>query len=441
MRGVGHGRRDSASAQKPAVTDGKAGATTLPLNARRVGTEPDSVDWMPVMSIAVATFVMVTSEFLPIGLLTAMSRDLAVSQGRIGLAVTVPGAIAAVAAPALTVLSGRLDRRLLMLGLTVLVIASNLAVALAPNLAVLLIGRVLLGLNVGGFWAVAIPTGRRLVPESYGGRATSIISAGISVGTVCGLPAGALLGDIAGWRVAFAVAGSLGLLVLAAQVMLLPPIPVTHGIGIANLFGLFKGRQARVGLVATLLIAGGHFEAYTYLEPFLRQVARMEQAMITTALVVYGIAGLAGTFLGEAATARSVRQAFAGTALLLGLVVMLAPAVASGGAPTLGLVALWGVSFGAVPICINIWMYQASAEAYEGGSALVVSVFQIALAVGAFGGGLLVDGVGLVSAFVVAGVTVTLASGVIVLCGGGTGLRTLSEQEHTRCCRRSVSMS
>jgi len=345
-----------------------------------------------------------------------------------GLAVTVPGIIAAAAAPALTILAGRLDRRVVLLPLTSLIVASNLVVTFASSLSVLLVGRILLGLTVGGFWAFAIATGRRLVPEASGGRATSIISAGISIGTVCGVPAGALLGDIFGWRVAFAVAGGIAVLVLFAQMALLPKIKATQAIGLGHLAGLFKVRLAQIGLVATLLLAAGHFAAYTYFEPFLRQVTRMEQAMITIALVLYGVAGLAGTFLGEAAIARNVRLAFGGTALLLGFVVPLAPAVGNNTGLALCLVALWGLAFGSVPVCVNIWMYQASPEAYEGGSALIVTVFQIALATGAFGGGLLVDRAGLTTAFLVAGVTVASAGGVIILLGGRADRPIWSEQ-------------
>ena len=413
------------------MTEAKAATVVSPPGAASAGLEPGAAAWTAVASIAVATFVMVTTEFLPIGLLTAMASNLGVSEGRMGLAVTVPGVVAAVAAPALTVLAGSLDRRLVLLGLTFFIVASNLVVALAPNLSVLLIGRVLLGLNVGGFWAFAIAAGRRLVPEASGGRATSIISAGIAIGTVCGVPAGALVGHIAGWRVAFAVAGALSVLVLLAQMALLPKIRVTQAIGVSSLLDLFKVRQARIGLVATFLVAAGHFAAYTYFEPFLRHVTRMDQAMVTTALVLYGVAGIAGTFLGEAATARGVRLAFIGTALLLGFVVLLAPAIGSSTGLALGLVALWGLAFGAVPVCVNIWMYQAAPGAYEGGSALIVTVFQVALASGAFGGGLVVDHAGLTAAFLVAGVTVASAGGVIVLLGGQVDQTTRTDRGTT----------
>ncbi len=114
-----------------------------------------SSPWPAIFSLTVACFVMVTTEFLPIGLLTNIAPSLGVSTGTAGLMVTMPGIVAAVAAPALSLISGRLDRRLLMLGLSLLLMVSNLVAALAVNFPMMLLGRVLLGICVGGFWSFA----------------------------------------------------------------------------------------------------------------------------------------------------------------------------------------------------------------------------------------------------------------------------------------------
>ena len=157
--------------------------------------------WLAVTSIAVGTFAMVTTEFLPIGLLTAIAGDLGVSEGTAGLMVTVPGIVAAITAPVVTVAAGSIDRRILVVLLTALIVLSNVVAWLTPTFTIMLLGRVLLGLCVGGFWTFAAAIGRRLVPEASGGRATALIIAAISVGTVVGVPAGAMIGELASWRV------------------------------------------------------------------------------------------------------------------------------------------------------------------------------------------------------------------------------------------------
>ena len=150
--------------------------------------------WWAVASVAVGAFALVTTEFLPVGLLSDIAGEMKVSSGTAGLLVTIPGLVAAVAAPVLTVAAGRTNRRVVLLSLTAMFIVSNFMTALAPNFSVLLISRFFLGIGVGGFWTFAVSVGRQLVREQSRGRATAVILAGISVGTVCGVPAGALIG-------------------------------------------------------------------------------------------------------------------------------------------------------------------------------------------------------------------------------------------------------
>jgi predicted MFS family arabinose efflux permease len=368
---------------------------------------------MGVLSIALGTFVLVTSEFLPIALLSSISQSLDLSKGVVGLTVMIPGLIAAGAAPALAMLAGRLNRKTVLTCLTLLTTLSNLIVALAPNLTWLLVGRIFLGVAVGGFWTFSVAAGRRLVDERSGARATALISAGISIGTVLGVPAGAQFGGLFGWRAAFFAVTAFGLVVLLAQLWLLPSLVATRATTLKQLFGLFCVPRARIGLLAVMLVAGGQFTAYTYLEPFLRQVPGIQQTTLTTMLFIYGFAGIAGTFLGEAAANKNVRRAFIGASLLLGATLVTPAFSLPSISPAYVFVGLWGLAFGAVPVCIQIWMYQTAPAAYEGGSALFVAIFQLALAAGALGGGLLVDSAGLTSAMVVGGV-LCLATTVVI---------------------------
>jgi predicted MFS family arabinose efflux permease len=187
------------SVEPRASTGGSNSVDGMPCSTRRA--------WWAVSSIAAGTFAFVTTEFLPVGLLSEVAESLKVSSGTAGLMVTVPGLAAAVAAPLLSVAAGRTDRRIVLLALTTMLIASNFIVALASSFGALLIGRFFLGIGVGGFWTFAVGIGRQLVREQSRARATAVILAGISVRTVCGVPAGATIGGLAGWRVAFEVAG------------------------------------------------------------------------------------------------------------------------------------------------------------------------------------------------------------------------------------------
>ena len=368
--------------------------------------------WPGVWSIAAGIFLLVTTEFLPIGLMSPFARDMRISEGVAGFTVTAPGFVAALAAPVLTVLARDADRRTVVLTLSGAIVLSNLIGALAPNFAVFLVGRFVLGLAVGGLWTFAVAVGRRLVPESAGARATSIISAGISAGTVFGMPVGAVAGDWAGWRTVFAVNAALGLLVVLLQLAFLPRLPTGAAIDVRKLFAFAKIRMARIGLLASGFIASGHFIAYTFLEPYLRDVLGFGQSGVALALTGYAVAGIAGSFAGERFAVRDIRGAFIASAGAVGVTVI--AAAASQSVPAIVSVMAWGFAFGAVPVSVQMWMFTSSPRLYEAGSALMVSAFQIALSAGAAIGGLLVDASGIKSAFVIGGV-VCIAGAIIPL--------------------------
>jgi predicted MFS family arabinose efflux permease len=139
--------------------------------------------------------------------------------------VTVPGLVAAAAAPAAASFARGVDRRILLLVLSALIVGADLIVANATSFRMALAGRTLLGLCVGGFWAFAVAAGRRLVPDAAGDRATAIVLAGISAGTVLGVPLATAIGNAAGWRNAFRLVALLALAIGAAQLFLLPRLP------------------------------------------------------------------------------------------------------------------------------------------------------------------------------------------------------------------------
>ncbi|WP_173088659.1 MFS transporter [Devosia sp. 1635] len=381
-----------------------------------IGDRPSIRPWLAVASIAIGAFAMVTTEFLPIGLLSAIASDMGVSEGSAGLMVTVPGIAAAIAAPVLTVAAGSIDRRIFVVVLTALIVLSNVVAVLAPSFGVMLLGRVLLGLCIGGFWTFSAAIGRRLVTESAGGRATAIIIASISVATVAGVPAGALIGEWAGWRSAFLATAVLSVAALIGQALLLPKLPATRVVRVGDIFALFAVRQARIGLLATALIVTGHFAAYTYLEPFLKQVVALSPSMLSGVLAAYGVAGLLGTFAAEKALDQSLRVGFAGVMLLLSVALFLAMLFGGHSLAAIAFVTLWGLAFGGVPLGVQLWLYAAAPERFEIGSAMMVTVFQVALALGAFTGGVLVDGNGINSAFT-AGSLLALAAALTFLAG------------------------
>ncbi|GAA2282671.1 MFS transporter [Actinomadura luteofluorescens] len=363
-----------------------------------------------MLAVAAATFLVVTSEMLPVGLLTSIGPDLGVSAGTAGLAMTVPGLVAAVSAPALSAATARLDRRAVLAVLAGLLAAADLGSAAAPGLPALLASRVLVGVAIGGVWAIAGGLAARLVPERSAGTATSVIFGGVAVASVAGVPAGTLIGDLAGWRAAFAAAGVLSLAACAALAVLLPPLPGTGAAGLAAMPRVLRAPRARAGLLVTFLLVTGHFAAYTYVRPVLERVSGVDPALISTLLLLYGVAGIAGNFTAGRAAARAPRRTLVRLALLLAPAVLLFPVAGRSPLPAVALLVLWGVAYGGVSVTLQNWLLRTvPPDAAEPASALFVATFNIAISLGALAGGLAADTTGETSVMWLGGTLAALA--------------------------------
>jgi predicted MFS family arabinose efflux permease len=372
--------------------------------------------WVAVAAVAVGTFLLVTAEQLPVGLLTPVGADLRVSDGVAGLMVTIPGIVAAVAAPLVPVLVGRLDRRVLLGALMALMTLANALSALAPTYPVLLGSRVLVGIAIGGFWAVAGGLATRLVPEPDVPRATALIFGGVAAANVLGVPIGTLLGDFAGWRVAFGALGTLAAIVLVALFALLPPLVADRPLRPRMLLEQLRNRGVATGILVTLLVVTGHFAAYTFVSPVLQERAGLPVVLVGPLLLGFGVAGIVGNFVAGVAVARGLHRTVLVIVGALTLVLALHALIGTGAVAGAVLLLLWGLAYGGVSVSLQSWMIAAAPRAVEAATALWVSVFNLAIGLGALVGGLVVDGAALVGVlwlaaalFVVAAIAVRAA--------------------------------
>ncbi|GAA0961517.1 MFS transporter [Actinocorallia libanotica] len=347
--------------------------------------------WLAVAAVTLGIFALMTSELLPVGLLTPVGDALDVSPGTAGLMVTVPGLVAAFSAPLVTVATGRVDRRLVLVVLIGLMGAANLASAFATDFAVVLAARFLIGVSVGGFWSIAGGIALRLVPERHVGRATAVIFGGVETASVLGVPTGTLLGELGGWRTAFAAVGVLGLAALLFLLFLLPELPAERSVALADLPALFRGNAGvRIGLGMAFLLITGHFAAYTFVRPIL-QGDGVDEGMISVFLLVFGVAGLLGNFVAGALVSWHLRRTVTGVAAAFTAVMALMALPPGGTARTAALLALWGLAYGAVPVTLQTWMNRAAPDAREAASSLFVSVFNLSISLGALFGGFAFD--------------------------------------------------
>lgn len=384
------------------VTDARVG--------NEADLEPATPAWMAVFSLAMGVFGLLTAEYLPASLLTPMAAELGVSEALAGQAVTVTAVAALFSGLLLPGLTRGIDRRVVLLGFSVLMIASNLLVAFSSSLMVLLVMRILLGIALGGFWSMAAAVAMRLVPPTLLPRALSIIFSGIAVGTVVAVPLGSYLGGLYGWRSAFVAAAAVGVVTLVFQLFTLPPLAPRRPARLSTVLEVLLRPGIAVGMLACVLVHTGHFALFTYIRPFLESTSGVGAEGLALMLLGFGAANFVGTLLAGWLLEKSPRGTMVLMPALVGvaaLALVWLPASVPG---QVVLLALWGMAFGGVPVAWSNWVARAVPDQAESAGGMVVASVQSAIAAGAAAGGAMFSFSGIDGVFVAAGILMLLAA-------------------------------
>jgi predicted MFS family arabinose efflux permease len=371
--------------------------------------------WTAVLALTLCVSTLIASEFMPVSLLTPIASELHLSEGKAGQAIAVSGIFAVLTSLLIASASRNVDRRTLLLGLTALMIASGLVVAFAPSFAMLMAGRALLGIVIGGFWSMSTATVMRLVPEREVPRALALLNGGNALATTVAAPLGSYLGQYIGWRGAFFCVVPLAAATLAWLFASLPPMPDRTRSSLAAPFRVLGRPGVALGIAAVTLFFMGQFTLFTYLRPFLETVTRVDVSTLSLILLVVGASGLLGTYLiGRVLRARLylvlIVTPLAMAAVALGLVGFGASALAA-----TALLAFWGLLGTAAPVAWWTWLSKALPDDAEAGGGLMVAVIQLAITLGAAGGGLLFGGGGHRATFAASAVILTASALVAAL--------------------------
>ncbi|UED86771.1 MFS transporter [Streptomyces profundus] len=380
--------------------------------------------WLAVAVLSLSTFVVVTSEMLPVGVLTPMADGLDISTGTAGYSLTVTGLVAAVTAPSVPRLLGGLDRRLVLAVAMVVLAVGNALTAVAGGLGLLMVSRVVIGFGMGAVWGLASAVATRLVAPRNAALAVSFAVSGVAAASVVGVPLGTLVGNAFGWRAAFGCLAGAALLLAAGLLLALPRLPRPAAPDPAP-----DGRRAGlwtpavgVGLTLIALLVTAHFAAYTYVRPVLEERTGLTAGSIALLLLVYGLFGLVGNFAAGAAAAGRARRTVLGLALGIGTAIALLAVLGTVVGAAWGAIALWGLAYGGLSVGGQIWMSQAAPHRVEQVTGLYVGVFTAAIALGAFLGGTVVESAG-ITTLLWSAAALALAALAVGLTGPGPAAR------------------
>lgn len=388
------------------------------MNRRETSTlaapAPQAASWSAVFALSLCVATLIASEFMPVSLLTPIAADLNVSEGQAGQAIAVSGVFAVLASLSISAVTRGMDRRRVLLGLAVLMMISGCMVAFAPNTATFMAGRALVGIVIGGFWSMSAATVMRLVPEAQVPRALGLLNGGNALATMTAAPLGSFLGHFIGWRGAFFAVVPLAAVTLAWLYVSLPSLPV-NGRQSGNVFRVLRRRNVALGMAVVALFFMGQFVLQTYLRPFLENVTGVDGSALSLILLAMGIAGLAGTYVIGLVLGKLFHRTLIALPLLMAVIAVALALLGQSPFASSGLLAAWGLLGTAAPVGWWMWISKALPDDAEAGGGLFVAVVQLAIALGAFVGGVLFDHQGYRATFVLSALILASCAGVALI--------------------------
>ena len=344
--------------------------------------------WLPVISLTLSTFIFNTSEFIPIGLLTSIADDFAITESKAGLLITIYAWVVALASLPLMMAFAKTENKKLMLSLVALFTASHILSGFSNSYVMLMISRIGVACSHAVFWSIVTPLAVHVAPEGHRSTALSMIITGSSIAMIVGLPLGRAVGLMVGWRVTFLLIAILSAIVLCLLAAFLPKVPSDNNISLKTLPTLVSTPALMCIFVMTALTITGHFTAYSYIEPFLGQAAGFTNGEITMVLSAFGVIGIIVSVLFSKYYDRH-QFAFLRVAVLGICICTLLLGISSGNSFIMVFTCLlWGLSIN----CFNISLQSCIIEYSPFGTAIAMSIYSGIYNVG-IGAGALVGGI------------------------------------------------
>lgn len=371
----------------------------MQLNVSAVDTPKKSASWGAVFSMSLCVAMLIAAEFLPVSLLTPIADSLNATEGQAGQAISISGFFAVLASLLMSTVAGRFNRKWVLVSLTSLMLLSLVIIAVTPNFAILMLSRALLGICIGGFWALGTAVIMRLVPIESVSKALAVMYTGQAVAAAFAAPIGSYLGAIIGWRGVFWVLVPIVIVNLIWQLIALPSLPTNERQSFHTLLMVLKRPYFARGIAAVVFAFAGAFSMFAYLRPFLETITGGNVVTLSQLFLALGLAGFIGSWAAGKFANENVIRFLQVVPVVMGLVTLGLLGFGHIVVVTALLLAIWGAMNTAMSISWMAWLSQNVDDAPEAAGSLIVAAIQGAILLGAGFGGVLLDYAGIIATF------------------------------------------
>ncbi len=351
--------------------------------------------WLPLIGIAVGVFIFNMSEFMPIGLLTDIAEDFGVSESRVGLIISVYAwAVAILSLPVMLFLRKMEYRRMLLMCVLIFAVFQFLS-GVSTDYYMLMASRIGVAVSHAIFWSIATPLAVRVVEPRYHKVAISAVATGTSIAMIVGLPLGRVIGIALGWRMTFISMALVAVFVLILLALVFPRIENPGTFTVKRVPEIFHNRVVVTIYFIVAITVTGHYAGYSYIEPFLQQVADMSDNLISITLSLFGVAGILGSVIFSRVYGRTRFSYIFLTIFLTGVSLLLLRLSAEYILTVVFVCSFWGLCITGFNVCLqNETMAASPGDATAIIMSLFSGIYNAGIAMGSLMGGIITDSAG-----------------------------------------------